>query len=121
MFKQKLSLVFLAVVVFLTRWGFRSHYLYDLDSVNFGLAIRRFDPRVHQPHPPGYFLYVVLGRLLNSVFHDANLAFVVLSIIASCGAVIVIYKISMEWFSPMAAQQIFLSFSHRRSTALTDK
>jgi hypothetical protein len=104
MFKQKLSLGFLAVVVFLTRWGFRSHYLYDLDSVNFGLAIRRFDPRVHQPHPPGYFLYVALGRLLNTVFHDANLAFVVLSIIASCGAVIVIYKLSMDWFSPLAAQ-----------------
>lgn len=104
MFKHKLSLVFLAVAVFLTRWEFRSHYLYDLDSVNFALAIRRFDPRVHQPHPPGYFLYVSLGRMLNSVCHDANLAFVILSIIASCGAAILIYEISMEWFSPMAAQ-----------------
>jgi hypothetical protein len=35
------------------RFAFRSRYLYDLDSVNFALAMERFDPRVHQPHLPG--------------------------------------------------------------------
>jgi 4-amino-4-deoxy-L-arabinose transferase-like glycosyltransferase len=89
--------------VAITRWIFRSHFLYDLDSVNFALAMDRFDPRVHQPHPPGYFLYIVLGRLLNTVFHDANLALVVLSILASCGAVIVIYQMAKLWFGPTAA------------------
>jgi hypothetical protein len=103
MFKQKLSLA-LAGAVAISRWVFRSHYLYDLDSVNFALAMRRFDPRVHQPQPPGYFLYVCLGRLLNTVLHDANLALVVLSILASCGAAIVIYKITLDWFGPMAAR-----------------
>lgn len=90
--------------VAISRWMFRSHYLYDLDSVNFALAMRRFDPRVHQPHPPGYFLYVCLGRLLNTVFHDANLALVILSILASCGVAIVIYEITLAWFSPLAAR-----------------
>ena len=89
--------------VAITRWIFRSHFLYDLDSVNFALAMDRFDPRVHQPHPPGYFLYIVLGRLLNTVFHDASLALVVLSILASCGAVIVIYQMAKLWFGPTAA------------------
>jgi len=103
MFKHKLSLTLLTGAVAASRWVFRSHFLYDLDSVNFALAMSRFDPRVHQPHPPGYFLYICLGRLLNIVFHDANLALVVLSILASCGAVLVIYKITMEWFGPMAA------------------
>jgi hypothetical protein len=54
--RQKLELSLLAVGVALSRLAFRSHALYDLDSVNFALAIGRFDPRVHQPHPPGYFL-----------------------------------------------------------------
>jgi 4-amino-4-deoxy-L-arabinose transferase-like glycosyltransferase len=103
MFKHKLSLVLLTGAVAISRWVFRSHYLYDLDSVNFALAMRRFDPQVHQPHPPGYFLYICLGRLLNTVFHDANLALVVLSILASCGVAIVIYKTTLDWFSPMAA------------------
>jgi hypothetical protein len=104
MFKPKFPLVFLTGAVAISRWVFRSHYLYDIDSVNFALAMRRFDPHVHQPHPPGYFLYVCLGWLLNTVFHDANLALVVLSILASCGAAILIYEIALEWFGPVAAR-----------------
>lgn len=111
--RQARPLVVLAAAVAVTRFGFRSHYLYDLDSVNFALAIQRFDPRVHQPHPPGYFLYICLGRVLNSVFHDANLALVVLSILASCGVAVVIYKMTLDWFGPTAAQfaGIFFLFS----------
>jgi hypothetical protein len=102
--KKRWSLALLVGAVAITRWVFRSHYLYDLDSVNFALAMTRFDPAVHQPHPPGYFLYIGAGRLLNAVFHDANLALVVLSILASCGAAIVIYEMALEWFNPMAAR-----------------
>ncbi len=102
--RQKLSLVLLTSAVAITRFVFRSHYLYDLDSVNFALAMQRFDPRVHQPHPPGYFLYICLGRLLNVLFHDANLSLVVLSILASCGVAIVLYKLTLDWFGPTAAQ-----------------
>jgi hypothetical protein len=35
---------------------------------------------------------------LNSILHDANLVLVVLSIAASCGAIIIIYKMAAEWF-----------------------
>jgi hypothetical protein len=104
MFRDKWSLALLAGAVGVSRWVFRSHFLYDIDSVNFALAMRRFDPSVHQPHPPGYFLYICLGRLLNTMFHDANLALVVLSILASCGAVIVVYEMTLDWFGPMAAR-----------------
>jgi hypothetical protein len=104
MFKDKWSLTLLIGAVGVSRWVFRSHFLYDVDSVNFALAIRRFDPHVHQPHPPGYFLYICVGRLLNNMFHDANLALVVLSILASCGAVIVIYELTVDWFGTMAAR-----------------
>ena len=103
-YRQKMCVVLLTGAVAITRFVFRSRYLYDLDSVNFALAMQRFDPRVHQPHPPGYFLYICLGRLLNVLFHDANLALVVLSILASCGMAIVIYKMTMDWFGPSAAQ-----------------
>jgi hypothetical protein len=109
-YRQKVSLVLLTSAVAITRFMFRSHYLYDLDSVNFALAMRRFDPRVHQPHPPGYFLYISAGRLLNITFHDANLSLVVLSILASCALVIVIYKITLDWFGPMPAQFAGLFF-----------
>jgi hypothetical protein len=102
--RQRLSLVLLAGAVVISRFLFRSRYLYDLDSVNFALAMQRFDPRVHQPHPPGYFLYIGLGRLLDLPLHDPNLALVILSVLASCGVTIVIYKTTLEWFGAMAAQ-----------------
>ena len=81
-----------------TRILFRSHVLYDVDSVNFALALRRFDPAVHQPHPPGYFLYVCLGRLANRLLPDPNTALVAISIAASCGAAWMIYLLTKEWF-----------------------
>jgi len=93
----------LATGVAVSRFAFRSHYLYDLDSVNFALAIGRFDPQVHQPHPPGYFLYICLGRLLNYLVHDANLALVLLSILAGIATVALIYLLALEWFGPRAA------------------
>src|ERR1035437_3592115 len=85
-------------------FAFRSHYLYDIDSVNFALGMDRFDPRVYQPHPPGYFLYICLGRLLNIPLHDANLALVILSIFAGCGTVLIVYQFALEWFGFRAAQ-----------------
>ena len=88
----------------LTRLAFRSHYLYDIDSVNFALALKRFDPSVHQPHPPGYFLYVYLGRLVNLIFPDANTALVAISIIFSCGAAAAIYVLADNWFGRNAAR-----------------
>ena len=102
--RRWLDLLLLTGATASTRFLFRSHYLYDLDSVNFALAIERFDPRVHQPHPPGYFLYICLGRLLNALLHNANLALVVLSIAASCGVAVMIYLMTLDWFGPRAAR-----------------
>jgi hypothetical protein len=77
--------------------------LYDIDSVNFTLALRRFDPVVHQPHPPGYFLYVRLGMLSNALFDDPNAALVAISILAGCGAVALIHLLASAWFGRAAA------------------
>ena len=37
--------------------------LEDIDSINFALGLRDFDVASHQPHPPGYPVYVALGRI----------------------------------------------------------
>jgi hypothetical protein len=36
--------------------------LEDIDSINFALGLRDFDPSKHQPHPPGSPVYIALGR-----------------------------------------------------------
>ena len=48
-YRHKLDLLLLVIAVGVSRFAFRSHDLYDLDSVDFALALGRFDPRVYQP------------------------------------------------------------------------
>src|SRR5688500_15830829 len=59
--------------------------LEDIDSINFALGLRDFDPARHQPHPPGYPVYVALGRLSNAVVGDEARALAIWS--AAGGAV----------------------------------
>lgn len=41
--------------------------LEDIDSVNFALGVRDFDPATHRPHPPGYPVYIALGKIATAV------------------------------------------------------
>jgi hypothetical protein len=41
--------------------------LEDIDSINFALGLRDFDPARHQPHPPGSPVYIAMGRALLAV------------------------------------------------------
>jgi predicted membrane-bound dolichyl-phosphate-mannose-protein mannosyltransferase len=50
--------------------------LYNWDSVQFALALGEYDVVKHQPHPPGYILYVALARLANEVIGDPAAAYV---------------------------------------------
>ena len=36
--------------------------------MNFALGVRDFDPSKHQPHPPGYPLFIALGKLSHAVW-----------------------------------------------------
>lgn len=41
--------------------------LEDIDSVNFALGVRDFDPARHRPHPPGYPVYVAVAKVATAV------------------------------------------------------
>jgi hypothetical protein len=83
--------VILFLVAVCLRLPFTSRLLYHHDSVNFALAIDHFDLRLHQPHPPGYLLYVALGRMLNLFLHDCNAALIAISILFTSLTVVFIY------------------------------
>jgi hypothetical protein len=40
--------------------------LEDVDSVNFALGVRHFDVAHHQPHPPGYPLFILAARTAHA-------------------------------------------------------
>jgi hypothetical protein len=58
---------------------------WESDELLFAAALRRFDPWSSHPHPPGYPLYVGLGKLFNAIFGDPFRALVALSVV-SCVA-----------------------------------
>lgn len=80
----------------LLRAPFASSALVNWDAVQFALATRSFDIARHQPHPPGYILYVGWGRLLTWLTGDANSAFVLTSVLASSLAVSLLYLLGRE-------------------------
>ena len=88
----------LFLLTIITRIPFTSKLLYHWDSVQFALALDKYDITVHQPHPPGYFLYVMLGRLLHLFINDANTVFVSISIIFSGLIVVAVYYLGKEVF-----------------------
>src|SRR5207237_7052086 len=57
------SVVFIAAVYLLAHLPFLAPSLEDIDSINFALGLRHFDPALHQPHPPGYPVYMLLGHI----------------------------------------------------------
>ena len=93
----------LAVVTLLSRWPYRAHMLYNWDAVQFALALHEFDIAKHQPHPPGYLLYVGLGRLLNASLSDPTLAYVALAMLFSAGSTFVLYGLARRLYDRATA------------------
>ena len=46
----------------------------DIDAVNFGLGVRDYDVAAHQPHPPGYPVFIAAGRLATAATDALGLA-----------------------------------------------
>jgi len=83
---RKVDLVFWILVIglFLVTRGFAMAEYLSIDDVNLAFSLENFDPRLHQPQPPGYPLFVLFARAINLFFNDAHTTFVVASLIA-CG------------------------------------
>jgi len=93
----------LALVTLLSRWPYRARMLYNWDAVQFALALHEFDVAKHQPHPPGYLLYVGLGRLLNASLADPTLAYVALAMLFSAGSTFVLYCLARRLYDRATA------------------
>src|SRR5688572_3976105 len=58
----------LAAIFLVAHLAFLPPTLEDLDSMNFALGVRDFDPSKHQPHPPGYPVFIALGKLSHALW-----------------------------------------------------
>jgi hypothetical protein len=104
----------------------RSRWLDDYDSVNFALALDDFDVTRHQPHPPGYPIYVAAGKLVHLVIGDHAAALTLVSSLAGAAVAAMFYILvrrQLHWPVALAATIIMaLSplFWLQSGLALTD-
>ncbi len=84
----------LSLLTVLSRLPYRARMLYNWDAVQFALALEEYDVVKHQPHPPGYILYVALGRLVNAWLADAAGTYVALAVVFSGLTTFVVYYLA---------------------------
>jgi hypothetical protein len=66
-FRRQLWTLALGLVFLTGHLPWLAPALEDVDSQNFALALADFNPALHQPHPPGYPIFVSLGKLARLV------------------------------------------------------
>lgn len=77
----------LATLFLVAHLGFLPSTLEDIDSLNFALGLHDFNPTKHQPHPPGYPIFMALGKLARVVVPSDPKALAVLGAIFGALAV----------------------------------
>jgi hypothetical protein len=97
---RALLAIVLAGATMALRFPFASRTLFAWDSANFALALNHYNVAFHQPHPPGYPLYVAVASLINIYVLDANASFVYISIVASGLAVGILFLLASQMYDP---------------------
>ena len=62
----------LVLAFLLAHLAFLPRTLEDVDSINFALGVRQFDVAQHQPHPPGYPVYIALAKASTAALRAAG-------------------------------------------------
>ena len=83
-----LTIVFLAAHV-----PFLPASLEDLDSINFAMGVRHFDVAHHQPHPPGYPVFIVAAKIARVAIGPDEIALSLVSILAGALAIFALFAL----------------------------
>jgi len=94
--------VFLALVFLALHLPLLPVSLEDLDSINFALGLRHFDVAQHQPHPPGYPVFIALARLARWLVPDEARALALVSVVSGAFAVLALWVLVVDrWANPV--------------------
>jgi hypothetical protein len=86
-----------AILVLVTRILTAPKTAWELDELLFTQAVQKFDPSNYHPHPPGYPLYVLLGKAFHLVIDDPWRALVVLAIVAAPVGFVALARAFRNW------------------------
>lgn len=86
-----------AVIVLASRIVTAPRTPWENDEFLFAEAVRHFDPSRYHPHPPGYPLFVILGKVFDAVVHDPWRALILFSIVAAPIGFVAIARAFRNW------------------------
>src|SRR5215475_13856616 len=99
---QRIFWIIVFALLLLTRIPAMAEYL-PVDNVNLAFSLEKFDPRIHQPQPPGYPFFVISARVVNFLFRDAERTFRVISLTVSGLCLVAAFLLGAKMFSRWAA------------------
>lgn len=100
---MKIKILFIVVFSLILRLLYISPWLEDWDSVQFALALNNYSIVLHQPHAPGYPLYILLVKFLNIFINNPALSLTYLSTFLGSIIIIPIYLLSKKMFNSTVA------------------
>lgn len=124
--KQERLLIILIVTAFILKLFFLSRWLDDWDSIQLALGVHEYSLVKHQPHPPGYPLYILIGKLLMPIFQTHTLTLTLMSAFFGTLTIVPLYLLAKKVFSKTFALLASLLFIFTPAiwllseTALTD-
>ena len=73
---------------------------FEWDEVLFQEALDHYDVGQHWPHPPGYPVYVAVGKLVRVVVGDPLVALQVVGVLAAVGALVTVIALMRRFGAP---------------------
>jgi hypothetical protein len=97
-----------AALVLLVRIVTMPRTPWENDEFLFAEAVRKFDPSLYHPHPPGYPLFVLLGKAFAAFVGDPWRALVLLNVVAAPVGCIALIRAVRHW---IGSEQIAIAAS----------
>lgn len=109
-FRHKRSLLILVLGFVCTTWPVVSHGPVDWDSAQYLLGLEHFSVNMHQPHPPGYPLFILTGKLLSLLVSQYT-SLLIINMLFSVAAIFGLYVLVWQiWRQRWLATTLALAF-----------
>ena len=99
---QRNTVIGISVFVGLTRLLALSRTPWDWDEALFCMGVRSYDVPSHHPHPPGYPLFVLAGKIVRLIIHNDFRALQAVVLIAALALFPALFALARELRFPFA-------------------
>jgi hypothetical protein len=104
--RQRLTFGIVALVCAATRFLAMAKTLWDWDEALFCLGMRSYDVTAHHPHPPGFPVYIALGRIIRTLIPSDFRALQAVNLIAAMFVFPAIFFLARELRLPFVTATI---------------